>query len=157
MDEVSHEALSGMLRGDSGTAKAMAARLLLDMASIAGASKFVRIQHAHVSGVSVLTGGLGLERFLETISRDPEGQVSVPTTLNAAGCDPRFHESMELPSEDFLERQWSIIQAYEQLGIQATLSCTPYDHPGLDAEGVGCWAESNAVCFANSFTSFANK
>lgn len=153
MEEVGPEALEGMLGGIHGPAKAMAARLLLDLASIAGASTLVPIRHAHVSGVSVLTGGLGLERFLETLSNDPEGKVAVPTTLNAAGCDPRHHESMELPSEDFLERQWRIVQAYERLGIQATLSCTPYDHPGLEVEGIGCWAESNAVCFANSFTS----
>ena len=153
VEEVGPEALEGMLGGDLGPAKAMAARLLLDLTSIAGASTLVPIRHAHVSGVSVLTGGLGLERFLKTLSNDPEGKIAVPTTLNAAGCDPRHHESMELPSEDFLERQWGIVQAYERLGIQSTLSCTPYDHPGLDLEGIGCWAESNAVCFANSFTS----
>ena len=39
-----------------------------------------------------------------------------------------------------------------KLGIEAILSCTPYDR-GIDVNGIGSWAESNAVAFSNSYTS----
>ena len=46
-----------MLDGKHGTTKQKAARLVVDLASTAGAIDFVRCEHAHVSGVSVITGG----------------------------------------------------------------------------------------------------
>ena len=62
-------------------------------------------------------------------------------------------EEMGIDYPDFLKHQFEIIDAYNNLGIEATLSCTSYDR-GIDlAEGIGSWAESNAVCFSNSYTS----
>ena len=59
---------------------------------------------------------------------------------------------MGIDYPSFLELQFEIIKAYESLGIEATLSCTPYDR-GIEAEsGAVSWAESNAVAFANSWT-----
>ena len=71
--------LQSMLEGAMGPTKQKAARLVVDLASTAGASEFIRVQQAHVSGVSVITGGLGLRRFLSDISSDPDGSVSIPT------------------------------------------------------------------------------
>ena len=84
-----------------------AARLVVDLAASAGASKFTRCQHAHVSGVSVITGGHGLRRFLSDLSGDPEGVVSIPTTLNSAGCD---REQMEEMGIDY-EKAWAEFEA----------------------------------------------
>ena len=62
-------------------------------------------------------------------------------------------EEMEILWPDFLEQQFEIVQAYDRLGIEATLSCTPYDR-GIEIEGeVASWAESNAVCYSNTWTS----
>ena len=61
-------------------------------------------------------------------------------------------EEMGINHPDFLEQQFEIVHAYSKLGIKATLSCTPYDR-GIEEEGIGSWAESNAVCFSNSYTS----
>ena len=59
---------------------------------------------------------------------------------------------MDIDWPDFLEQQFEIIYAYERLGIEATLSCTPYDR-GIELNsGIASWAESNAVCFSNSWT-----
>ena len=103
--------------------------------------------------MSVITGGHGLRRFLQDLSADGDGQVAIPTTLNSAGCDREKMEEMDIQWPDFLEQQFEIVQAYEQLGIDATLSCTPYDR-GIEAEaGIATWAESNAVCFSNTWTS----
>ena len=79
--------LSLMLDGANGPTKQKAARLIIDLASTAGAVEFIRADNAHVSGVSVITGGHGLRRFLSDLSGDPDGKVSIPTTLNSAGCD----------------------------------------------------------------------
>ena len=142
-----------MLDGIMGPTKQKAARLVVDLASTAGASEFIKIDNAHVSGVSVITGGHGLRRFLSDLSGDPKGVVSIPTTLNSAGCDHEKMDEMGIDYPDFLEQQFEIVQAYSELGIEATLSCTPYDRGIESPEGIGSWAESNAVCFSNSYTS----
>ena len=145
--------LLSMLSGEQGPTKQKASRLVIDLAVTAGATQFVRAEHAHVSGVSVITGGHGLRRFLSDLSGDPQGKVSIPTTLNSAGCDHDKMEEMGIDHPDFLEQQFEIVQSYSELGIEATLSCTPYDR-GIESEdGIGSWAESNAVCFSNSYTS----
>ena len=77
-----------MLAGEQGRARQMAMRLVVDMAAAAGATELVPITSAHLSGVSPLTGGLGLRTFLQRLADDPEARVAVPTTLNSAGCDP---------------------------------------------------------------------
>ncbi len=150
--EVPDELLS-MLHGEQGPTKQKAARLVIDLASTAGSEKFIRCDNSHVSGVSVITGGHGLRRFLSDLSGDPLGKVVIPTTLNSAGCDLEKIEEMDIEYPDFLKYQFEIVQAYSELGIDATLSCTPYDR-GIDSgHGIGSWAESNAVCFSNSYTS----
>lgn len=145
--------LNSMLIGQHGPTKQKAARLVVDLASTAGASEFVRVSNAHVSGVSVITGGHGLRRFLADLSGDPLGKVTIPTTLNSAGCDHEKMEEMGIDYPDFLEQQFEIVHSYSELGIEATLSCTPYDRGIEDVDGIGSWAESNAVCFSNSYTS----
>lgn len=144
------ERLATMLSGAEGLTRQKAARLVIDLAITAGADGFIEVNHSHVSGVSVITGGHGLRRFLADLAG--EGSVVIPTTLNSAGCDKRKMEEMDIDYPDFLEQQFEIITAYEKLGIEATLSCTPYDR-GIEGEsGIASWAESNAVAFSNSWT-----
>ena len=144
--------LEQMLAGEKGPTKQKAACLVIDLASTAGATEFINCSHAHVSGVSPLTGGHGLRRFLKDISGDDNALVEIPTTLNSAGCDKEKMKEMDIQTKDFLEQQFEIIHSYSKLGIDATLSCTPYDR-AIDIEGIGSWAESNAVAFSNSYTS----
>ena len=145
--------LADMLNGEQGPTRQKAARLVVDLASVAGSKEFVRCSDAHVSGVSVLTGGHGLRTFLADLTKDPTGTVAIQTTLNSAGCDHEKMDEMDIEHQNFLEQQFEIIHAYMQLGIKATLSCTPYDRGIETPEGIGSWAESNAVCFSNSYTS----
>ena len=145
--------LGSMLEGSLGRTKQKAARLVVDLASTAGVNDFIEVDNAHVSGVSVITGGHGLRRFLSDLSGDPLGKVSIPTTLNSAGCDHEKIEEMGIDYPNFLEQQFEIVRSYLDLGIEATLSCTPYDRGVESPGGIGSWAESNAVCFSNSYTS----
>jgi predicted aconitase/predicted aconitase with swiveling domain len=141
-----------MLNGAYGLAKQMGMRLLLDMAATAGATELVPIQSAHLSGVSPLTGGLGLRRFLAKLAADPQARVAVPTTLNAAGCDEAQFEAMRIVAPNFRAHNREIIAAYVQLGVRPTQSCIPYEWEGVVASGTAAWAESNAICFGNSYT-----
>ncbi len=147
------ERLLDQLAGAEGKTRQKAARLVIDLADTAKAEGYIPAIHAHVSGVSVITGGHGLRRFLKDLSMDGDGHVAIPTTLNAAGCDREKMEEMDIAWPDFLEQQFEIVQAYERLGIDATLSCTPYDRGIEEENGIATWAESNAVCFSNTWTS----
>ena len=141
------------LEGKEGATRQKAARLVVDLAGVARANGFIEVDHAHVSGVSVITGGHGLRTFLKDLSGDEKGTVVIPTTLNSAGCDREKMEQMGIAWPNFLEQQFEIVQAYNRLGIEATLSCTPYDR-GIEIEGeTASWAESNAVCYSNTWTS----
>ena len=139
-----------ILNGEQGKTRQKAIRLLIDLGKAAKAKKLVPVVSAHVSGVSPLTGGEGLIKFLEDIVSDNDGTAAVATTLNSAGCDRSRFEEMDIPVKDYVEKQQLILDAYEKLGIKLSLSCTPYDN--ITLEGNASWAESNAVCFANSYS-----
>ena len=139
-----------MLDGSQGPTVQKAIRLLIDLGKAANSEKLVPVVSAHVSGVSPLTGGDGLIHFLKDLSSEENVKTAVETTLNAAGCDRTKFKEMDIPVKDYLEKQQIILDAYEKLGIELSLSCTPYDN--LKIEGNASWAESNAVCFANSYT-----
>ena len=139
-----------MLKGGQGSTKQKAMRLLVDLGEAAGAKRLIPVTSAHVSGVSPLTGGEGLIRFLKDLTAEGDSETAVETTLNSAGCDRSKFEEMDIPVKDYVEKQQNILDTYERLGIKLTLSCTPYDN--LNIEGNASWSESNAVCFANSYT-----
>ena len=139
-----------ILEGKQGKTRQKAIRLLIDLGKAANAEKLVPVTSAHVSGVSPLTGGDGLIHFLEDLVSDSDGTAVIDTTLNSAGCDRSRFEEMDIPAKDYVEKQQIILDAYEKLGIKLSLSCTPYDN--ILEEGNASWAESNAVCFANSYS-----
>jgi len=139
-----------MLEGSQGPTIQKAIRLLIDLGKAANSERLVPVVSAHVSGVSPLTGGDGLIQFLKDLSSEENVKTAVETTLNAAGCDRTKFKEMDIPVKDYVEKQQIILDAYEKLGIKLSLSCTPYDN--LKIGGNASWAESNAVCFANSYT-----
>lgn len=150
-----NEEQRAMLNGDHGRAREMAMRLLIDLAAMAGADRLTPISSAHLSGVSPLTGGLGLRRFLARLAEDPGEGVAVPTTLNAAGCDENQFPSMKIAVPDFLAHHQEIINSYARLGVHTIQSCVPYEwddvQPTINPDVPAAWAESNAICFANSY------
>ncbi|TLZ55950.1 MAG: DUF521 domain-containing protein [Methanobacteriota archaeon] len=134
---------------DHGTeSQRTAMRILLALGELSEAERLVPITSAHVSGASYkMIGDPGLE-FLEDFARD--ARVVVPTTVNPLGTDLTQWEELGIPPE-FAEKQGRIAHAYETMGVRPSFSCTPYligVRPSF-GEHVA-WAESNAVCFANS-------
>jgi len=155
-----NDAQRAMLAGEQGRARQMGMRLLLDLAAMAGAERLVPIGSAHLSGVSPLTGGLGLRLFLARLAEesgpgvDAPAGVAAPTTLNAAGCDEKQFAAMRIAEPDFLDHHREIINLYARLGVSTIQSCVPYEWDGIVPAESGApvaWAESNAICFANSY------
>lgn len=147
-----------MLKGEQGLARQMGMRLLLDLAAMSGADELVPIKSAHLSGVSPLTGGYGLRKFLSRLASEPGPGVAVPTTLNSAGCDETQFAAMRIVAPDFLEHHREIIRSYASLGVETIQSCVPYEWEELlpatgDGAALVAWAESNAICYANSYAS----
>ncbi len=136
------------LLGKGTPAQRTSMRLLLTVARLADADRLVPITSAHVSGASYkMIGDPGLE-FLEDFARD--ARVRVPTSVNPLGADLAQWRELGVP-ETFAVKQGRIASAYEAMGARPTYSCTPYDELPRPAFGEHlAWAESNAVCFANS-------
>src|SRR5216117_986577 len=136
------------LRDEGTPSQRKAMQILLALGGISEAKRLVPITSAHVSGASYkMIGDPGLE-FLEDFARD--ARVAVPTTVNPLGTDLAQWKELGIPP-DFAEKQARIARAYATMGVRPSFSCTPYligVRPGL-GEHVA-WAESNAVCFANS-------
>src|SRR5438128_1372823 len=134
---------------DEGThAQRKAMEILLTVGRLADAPRLVPIASAHVSGASYkMIGDPGLE-FLEDFAQS--ARVSVPTTVNPLGTDLAQWQELGVPAT-FAEKQARIARAYETMGVRPSYSCTPYllgVRPAL-GEHIA-WAESSAVCFANS-------
>src|SRR5213594_3986992 len=125
-----------------------AMEILLTVGRLADAPRLVPIASAHVSGAShKMIGDPGLE-FLEDFAQS--ARVSVPTSVNPLGTDLAQWQALGIPPE-FAEKQARIARAYETMGVRPTFSCTPYllgVRPAFGDHLV--WAESSAVCFANS-------
>lgn len=120
-------------------------KILDALAKIYDAKGFVKISSAHISGVSYDNiGDEGLE-WLRSI----KGRVRVKTTLNPAGMDLEKWVEMGI-SEEFYRKQMEIIDAFKKLGVETTLTCTPYYvYTPRFGEHIA-WAESSAIVYANS-------
>ncbi len=139
-----------MLEGSRGQGAAKALALLVDIGDFFAAERLIPVQSAHVSGVSYLTGGDGLIEHTAFFA-DLGARVAVPTTLNPCGMDRERYEAMHI-AEDFAVKQRLILENFARMGVLTTCSCTPYDFGHIPRKGeTVAWAESSAVCFANSY------
>ena len=124
--------------------------ILVALGDIYGASKLVDITSAQVSGVSYKTiGDAGLE-YLEDLARDGSGKATINASLNPPGTDLDNWKELGFP-EEFAIKQNQIVDAYANLGIYKTCTCTPYLVGNVPrfADHVS-WSESSAVAFVNS-------
>jgi predicted aconitase len=138
-----------MLDGKQGYAARKCMEILVALGKIYGAERLIPVSSVQVAGVSYDNlGEAGLE-FLETLARGG-GKARVLATLNPAGMDVDNWRQLGI-SEDFALKQNRVIQAYIQMGILATCTCTPYLVGNLPRYGEHvAWAESSAVCYVNS-------
>jgi len=134
-----------ILAGEQGYAYQKAMEILVALGKTYDAPRLIPITSAHLSGVSYKgLGDAGLEFLQELANEFPK--VKVKTTLNPGGVSPKMN-----PPQDFIEKQRLIVDAYKAMGIEPTLTCTPYYVGNTPKKGEHiAWAESSAVVYANS-------
>ena len=138
-----------MLEAVHGRAAQKAMQILKGLGTIYGAEKMISISSAQISGVSYDNLGEAGLKFLEEMASGG-GRVKVLTTLNPAGMDFENWRILGIDDE-FACNQHRVRQAYLKMGAVATCTCTPYLSGNLPHFGEHiAWAESSAVCFANS-------
>ncbi len=136
-----------MLAGEYGEAVQEAMNILVKVGELLGAERLVSISHAHASGVSYGTiGDPGLHWLKSLASRGARARVYA--TVNPIGFDP-FKVIPKVDKEFYL-KQMEIIKAFEQMGFEPTLTCTPYYLREPKPFERLAWGESNAVAYANS-------
>lgn len=137
-----------MLDGKHGNATRKAMEIITTLGEIYGAKKLIPVSSVQIAGVSYHNlGEAGLE-YLSEMAED--GRTRVLTTLNPAGMDLEEWKKHGI-SEDFAENQQRVVDAFSRMGVITTCTCTPYLIGNLPHYGEHiAWAESSAVCFANS-------
>jgi len=138
-----------VLNGGCGEVAARAMKLLVTLGEIEEASRLVPIAKSQVAGVSYKTAG---DATLELVEGLASSGASARTQAmqNPAGMDLERWREMGVP-EAFAAKQKRICQAYENIGIKSTCTCTPYlcgNKPDY-GEIVG-FSESSAVAYSNS-------
>jgi len=138
-----------MLQGENGKAVQKAMQILATLGKIYHAECLIPVTSVQVAGVSYDNlGEAGLE-FLEEMV-EGGGKARVLSTLNPAGMDISNWEALGIDST-FAHNQQRVIDAYTRMGIIPSCTCTPYLAGNLPHFGEHiAWAESSAVCFANS-------
>ncbi len=139
----------GMLNGDYGRATQKAMEILVALGTIYGAEKMVPVTSVQISGVSYDNLGEAGLHFLSEMANGG-GQTRVLTTLNPAGMDIENWQALGISAE-FAANQMRVIEAFARMNVITTCSCTPYLFGNVPHFGEHiAWAESSAVCYANS-------
>jgi predicted aconitase len=136
-----------ILDGEYGWANQVSMKILVRLGDLFGATKLIPVQSAHLSGVSYKHLGDAAIEFLNELATHG-GKAKTLATLNPSSLDQAV-----LPkrySKERCTKQKEIIKLYEKMGIQSTLTCTPYYLQTPKAGQHLAWAESSAVIYANS-------
>ncbi len=136
-----------MLDGAQGAGVAFAMGLICRLAETLGATRLEPICQAHIDGC-LYHGQASLDFVLHL--KNLGAKVAIPTTLNVASLNLLHPERNRYPEETRLAMEQQM-QAYLDLGCDATWTCAPYQLPSQPHLGQQiAWAESNAIVFANS-------
>ncbi len=138
-----------MLDGEEGRSTQKAMEILVALGKIYGAAELIPVTSVQISGVSYANLGEAGLHFLAEMAAGG-GRSQVLTTLNPAGMDIENWENLGISAE-FAENQNRVLDAFAQMNIITTASCTPYLIGNVPHFGEHiAWAESSAVCYANS-------
>lgn len=137
-----------MLDGKYGKATKKSMEIITTLGEIYGAERLISVSSVQIAGVSYHNlGEAGLE-YLAGMAED--GRTKVLTTLNPAGMDLVEWKKHGI-SNDFAKNQQRVVDIFNRMGVVTTCTCTPYLIGNLPHYGEHiAWAESSAVCFANS-------
>ncbi len=136
-----------IMDGEQGEQYGKMMRILVKMGEIFKAERLIPIVSAQISGVSYRTIGDAGLHFLKSLRGV---KVSVPATLNPIAFDSEHLKDLKVDKE-FYGKQMEILNAYTDMGIKPTMTCTPYYFDNVPKFGEHiAWAESSAVIYANS-------
>jgi len=138
-----------MLDGRHGKATQKAMEILTALGTIYEAEEMLPVTSVQIAGVSYANLGEAGLHFLAEMA-DGGGKARVLSTLNPAGMDVENWEALGI-SEEFARNQERVIDAFARMDVITTCSCTPYLVGNVPHFGEHiAWAESSAVCYANS-------
>jgi predicted aconitase len=138
-----------MLTCRHGHAVRKAMEILATLGEIYGAERMVPVSSVQIAGVSYDNLGEAGLHFLDEMASGG-GKACVLTTLNPAGMDIESWQTLGIDPE-FARQQQRVIEAFSRMNIVTTCTCTPYLSGNLPHFGQHiAWAESSAVCYANS-------
>jgi len=138
-----------MLDGRQGRAVRKSMEILAALGEIYGARRLVPVSSVQIAGVSYDNLGEAGLKFLEEMA-EGGGRARVLTTLNPAGMDVENWQALGIEPE-FARQQQRVLEAFQRMGVTVTCTCTPYLSGNLPHYGQHiAWAESSAVCYANS-------
>ena len=138
-----------MLDGEQGRATQKAMQILAALGTIYGAERMIPVSSVQIAGVSYDNLGEAGLAFLAEMA-DGGGRARVLTTLNPAGMDIENWQSLGI-SPSFAEKQLWVIEVFTRMSVVSTCTCTPYLAGNTPRFGDHiAWAESSAVCYANS-------
>ncbi len=138
-----------MLDGGGGRAAQKAMQILAALGRIYGAECMLPVTSVQIAGVSYDNLSEAGLQFLSEMA-DGGGRARVLTTLNPAGMDIENWTALGIDQE-FASNQQRVIEVFARMGVITTCTCTPYLAGNLPHYGEHiAWAESSAVCFANS-------
>jgi hypothetical protein len=138
-----------MLAGEHGRATRKAMEILTTLGEIYDAERTLPVASVQIAGVSYDNLGEAGLHFLDEMAAGG-GRARVLTTLNPAGMDIENWEALGI-DPDFAANQQRIISAFARMDVVTTCTCTPYLSGNIPHYGDHlAWAESSAVCYANS-------
>ena len=138
-----------MLDGNEGRATRKAMEILVALGAIYGAERMTPVASVQIAGVSYDNLGEAGLHFLSQMANGG-GRARVLTTLNPAGMDLENWRALGIDPE-FAENQKRVLDAFARMNVITTCTCTPYLSGNVPHFGEHiAWAESSAVCYANS-------
>ena len=138
-----------ILDGVQGRAAAKAMQILVALGTIYGAQRMLPVSSVQIAGVSYDNLGEAGLAFLDEMAAGG-GRAQVLATLNPAGMDVESWQPLGI-SPEFAAQQQRVIEAFARMNVITTCTCTPYLASNLPLFGEHlAWAESSAVCYANS-------
>ncbi len=138
-----------MLEGQQGRATQKAMQILAALGTIYGAECMTPVTSVQIAGVSYDNLGEAGLKFLSEMAAGG-GRARVLATLNPAGMDIENWQALGIDAA-FAENQKRVLETFARMNVITTCSCTPYLFGNLPHYGEHiAWAESSAVCYANS-------
>ncbi len=137
------------LSGRRGEALRLAMTIVVELGRLYGARRLIPISQAHIDGCLYSAVGEAGADFAAKLA-GLGARVAVPTTLNITARDVLNWREFRIPVEH-AENSRRVEDAYLQMGCIPTWTCAPYQYGIVPRCGDNiAWAESNAICYANS-------